>query len=400
MATDDDQGSLDHVLARIRDRVASKRAAGEYPPGLEDELDRFRVQLLSGRTSDGALGPLTDLIENVRSATDFGRHRITTDSALPGGTKLHRLIAKIVGRQIDGLAAQSHEFGLAVVSALVGVRESMNQLVAGGADPAVAMQLPALQERIARLERTTGIDVPIPDDLEARLVALEQHPVLASLHSPITNDAFEAAFRGESTAMRAHYGSLADRLVGFDPVLDIGCGRGEFLELLGERNVEARGVELDGRLADAARRDGLDVVAGDGLVDLTNRPTESLGGVVAIQVIEHLTAQQLVALAAESHRVLRPGGKLVVETPNCQSVFTHARGFWLDPTHVRFVHPAYLELLLKSVGFTHVEVSYASPPPDDDMMVLTGEDDQLDENFRRLNALLFAAQDVQVVATR
>jgi O-antigen chain-terminating methyltransferase len=182
-------------------------------------------------------------------------------------------------------------------------------------------------------------------------------------------------------------------------VLDIGCGRGELLELLALRDVEAWGVDTDAALVEAASAGGLDVRHGDGLAALREAGPGALGGLSLIQVIEHLTSQQAVDLVALAADRVRPGGRVVIETVNPQSLYVYAHAFYLDPTHVRPVHPAWLMFLFQQAGFTEVAVDWRTPPPAADVLEAVG-DASHDANVERLNRLLFGAQDYAVIATR
>jgi hypothetical protein len=149
---------------------------------------------------------------------------------------------------------------------------------------------------------------------------------------------------------------------------------------------------------------GLHVEADDGNTYLRSIPDASLGGLALIQVIEHLTAQDLVDLVAVAAHKVRPGGKVIMETVNPQSLYVFARSFYLDPTHVRPVHPAYLEFLFREAGFSTVELDWRYPPREREVLKdIPGDDDatrQMNANIANLNALLFAPQDYALIATR
>jgi O-antigen chain-terminating methyltransferase len=120
--------------------------------------------------------------------------------------------------------------------------------------------------------------------------------------------------------------------------------------------------------------------------------------------VEHLSPQQLVDFVDLAARKVRAGGKVCAETINPQSLYTFAHSFYLDPTHLRPVHPAYLVFLFREAGFTDVEIEWRSLPPVGDRLNPAADDssvpDSYNENVARLNQLLFAAQDYLVVATR
>jgi SAM-dependent methyltransferase len=188
------------------------------------------------------------------------------------------------------------------------------------------------------------------------------------------------------------------------PVVDLGFGRGEFLDLLRERGIECSGVEVDDALVREVRQRGHDVETGDAVAWLASAVDGSLGGISLIQVIEHLTPRRREEVVALAARKLRRGGRLVVETLNPQSLYIFARAFYADPTHVTPVHPAYLLFLVEHAGFSGVTIEWRSDPPRDEVLEAAGGSSDIDrvhdENVRRLNSLLFAPQDYAIIATR
>ncbi|MEM6455625.1 MAG: class I SAM-dependent methyltransferase [Acidobacteriota bacterium] len=154
---------------------------------------------------------------------------------------------------------------------------------------------------------------------------------------------------------------LADRP---GPVLDLGCGRGEALRLMRDRGITVRGVDASEAMVARCRADDLDVVQGDLFDHLAAVAPESLGGVVAFHVIEHLDPDALARLVRLAWRALTPNGVLVLETPSPLSVVMSARWFWLDPTHRRPVHPGSLGVLYRAAGFAPVHQLDLHPFPD------------------------------------
>jgi len=264
-------------------------------------------------------------------------------------------------------------------------------------DTRVLQQLDDLQVRLA--EQTRDMN-----RLEAKVAETRERIPGCAVDAWYPEDHFTAFFRGSNDDLRSRYAELAKELIGCDPVVDLGFGRGEFMDLLTELGVRVRGIEPDPELVTNARGRGLDVEQGLAVEYLRTVEPGSLGGIVMIQVIEHLSPQQVldfVALAAEK---LRPGGKVVLETVNPASLYTYARAFWMDPDHVRPVHPGFLEFLFREAEFARFAIEYRSPVSEAEALVpLTGDDPQtlaVNENFQRINALLFGAQDYAVIATR
>jgi SAM-dependent methyltransferase len=163
----------------------------------------------------------------------------------------------------------------------------------------------------------------------------------------------------------AHYVQFFAR----GPVLELACGRGEFLELLRDAGIPGEGVDFDEGMVEAATSHGLTVTYGDAIADLERREDNSLGGVFSAHFAEHLQPDVLEHVIAESARVLAPGGVFIAATPNagCLSVLGH--DFWRDPTHIRFYEPRLLAFYCAKAGLEVVEtggnpLNAPGPPPE------------------------------------
>ncbi len=219
--------------------------------------------------------------------------------------------------------------------------------------------------------------------------------------------AFENRFRGSREEIRERLAAYLPAFEGLAPVVDLGCGRGEFLELLKERGVAARGVEGNAHVVQECRAAGLDVVHGD-LVDFLRAQADgSLGGVFSAQVAEHLPPAVLQAMLREAHRALRKGGLLVVETVNPRSLIGFLEVFNRDLTHERPLHPETLSFLAAAAGFSDVRVELKAPVdaatklqpvPADGLPASAVQ--ILNENIARLNGLLYGPQEYALLARR
>lgn len=145
------------------------------------------------------------------------------------------------------------------------------------------------------------------------------------------------------------------------PVLDIGSGRGEWLSLLAQAQLQAAGIDLNPINGDYCRSRGLDVRTGDALAHLASQPANSLGTVTAFHLVEHLPFGTLLALTDEILRVLKPGGLLIYETPNPENLLVAGNSFWLDPTHQRPLPPDLLQFLLTQRGFADAAIRRLHP---------------------------------------
>lgn len=388
---------VDAVIEEIRRTVEAKREEGFYPPGLEDDLEAHFRRIVSHR-HEVDTSRLRASVERLNDLAGLSPTRIPTDSGFPGGSALHRLVAKAVARQTQGVLEQVEELSTVLRSVISDLADAI-----GRADTHLHIdllgQVDAVQERLSALERQPMESPAGLAELGRRLERLEAREAARAFRPTYSSAAFEAAFRGTELELKDRYRDLAYRFEGLSPVLDIGCGRGEMIELLAEIGVESRGVEIDPALVADARSRGLEVSEGDGLAHLGGLPDASLGGLSLIQVVEHLSAQQVVDLVSLAVDKLRPGGRAIIETVNPQSLYVYARSFYLDPTHGRPVHPAYLAFLFEQAGFGAIEIDWRSAPSDKESLVPVG-DPLIDLNIDRLNSLLFAPQDYALIATR
>lgn len=220
------------------------------------------------------------------------------------------------------------------------------------------------------------------------------------------------ALRGPEEEIAHRMAELLPLLEGHDPVVDLGCGRGELLGLLRERGVEATGIEGDPALAQAARRRGLRVVEGDVLEVLLRLGDGSAGAVTAIHVLEHLPAGRLLKVLAEVRRVLRPGGLLLAECPNPASLRVGAEEFWKDPTHVRPLPAGLLELLIEASGLEVTGRRFLRPFPEEQRLPAVSSpgdeappelrelEERVEGMRKRLDELINGPRDYLLVARR
>jgi O-antigen chain-terminating methyltransferase len=218
--------------------------------------------------------------------------------------------------------------------------------------------------------------------------------------------AFESRMRGSSELIRERQSVYADGFRDAAPVLDIGCGRGEFLAILGEIGVEARGIDTDPDMVAHCRDEGLAVEQADASGYLTRLEDGSLGGIFCAHVLEHLEPRALFRVLELAAVKLGPSGLFVAETPNPLSLVALAN-FSADLSHERPLHPATLSFLARQAGFKEVSLRFMSEPPAEERLrlvplpkepALARAKEVLDENVNRLNDVVFGPQDYAVVA--
>jgi 2-polyprenyl-3-methyl-5-hydroxy-6-metoxy-1,4-benzoquinol methylase len=213
--------------------------------------------------------------------------------------------------------------------------------------------------------------------------------------------AFEEQFRGASADLAS---SQREYLAYFAPadapglVVDIGCGRGEMVQVLLDAGYEAAGVDTDAGMVAVCREKGLPVEQESGLVWLESQPDDSLKGIFCAQVVEHLFTNELQRLIGLAHQKLQPGGVIIMETINPRSSHALGNHFFADTSHVRPVHPETLRFLCSAAGFERADFvgrsrhAMADLPPD--------ADGALREAVQALLDSVFGDQDYAIVATK
>ena len=226
---------------------------------------------------------------------------------------------------------------------------------------------------------------------------------------------FEDRFRGTEDTIRAR---VADYVPLFRnaaaPVLDVGCGRGELLSLLKDAGIPARGIDTNAEMVALCRERGLEAEQADALTYLQALPDQSLGGLTAIQVVEHLRPGYLARFLETAFHKLQPGAPIVLETINPACWMAFFETYMRDLTHAQPIHADTLKFLVQASGFSSVDVQYRSPATEEDRLDRVGGDEipshappalreaiaAINAHADKLNARLFSYMDYAVVARR
>jgi 2-polyprenyl-3-methyl-5-hydroxy-6-metoxy-1,4-benzoquinol methylase len=244
---------------------------------------------------------------------------------------------------------------------------------------------------LEELRRHTPGQAQLPAAVEADIETSQDDQYLA----------FENIFRGPEQDIKKiqeeYIPYLRERALGGDgmPVLDIGCGRGEWLEALRDHGLTAQGVDSNAKMLEVCRQKGLRVSHSDALSFLHEAADSSFGAITAFHVVEHLPFPKLLAFIDAALRVLRPGGCLVMETPNPENVLVGSYTFYNDPTHIRPLPSGLLRFAVEWRGFVEVELRNLHPYPA--AMHFPPSSGIIGE---RLNRLLYGPQDYAVLARK
>ena len=206
---------------------------------------------------------------------------------------------------------------------------------------------------------------------------------------------FENKFRGSRDSILSslsHYDPLINTLLDVDPsmnILDIGCGRGEFLQRYSSNIVDLQGIEKDKEMVDVCKKNKIKVTHGDALQLLKDYPNESFSVISAFHVIEHMTRVELLDFVSLCERILKPNGVLILETPSIDNLIVSTKLFYLDETHVNHINPDGLAFSLERIGFNKVKY-----------FLINGGPLQLANPLNLTRVLNGVAQDLLIIACK
>ncbi|GBC79947.1 Trans-aconitate 2-methyltransferase [bacterium HR09] len=361
---------------------------------LQGELEQLRdVRILVlERAAQGLQGAFDELQRELVRLRDEALPRVETTQGLL--QKAHEQLQQELELLRDNRLPE--------LSAALQAVQTLAEEVRDHRLPAASARLEALVERLFE-------EITVTRSLVDRLLAHEPLQV-GVLEQPWEEELPEAVRRAWLRFLESHRGSRQEILTraseyvevfrGADPVLDLGCGRGELLEALTKAGIPAFGVDSDPTAVAECQRRGLEARVLDALEALAAQPQGSLGGVACVHLIEHLPAARWMKLFEQAARVLRPGGILAVESPNPETLRVGAGLFWVDPTHLRPVHPEAARFVAEAVGLELVEVRKLRPFPPEQQLAAQVNDERWRPIFQQLDAWLSGARDYLLVARK
>lgn len=439
---------VEQVMARIRDSISARRSVekgGEIPQGvapnghepadvahLDSLCDIRKIEFTSHRPVVGWVVVVLKKILRKLLTPILERQIAYNEAGVQAIESLQRQLRREVGvKSQEVVAAESRlrevltTHGHDMVAIRATVAQALQAIQALQALPApptrdeiTANQSHAIREmseavylRIARAERKLRrilhvLEADRPRESTAAETSVEEtpRPPLRELEPEFDYAGFEDRYRGSEEDIKGRQQIYVKYYQGRADVLDIGCGRGEFLDLLREHDIKARGIDLDLDMVLACRDKGLDVARTDAFAYLAALPDDSLGGVFAAQVIEHLRPRRVIELVKLCQRKLAPGAALVLETPNPACLMVFADSFYRDLSHEQPIHPETMKFLLEATGFQGVELAFLAPVEAAQRLprleLPGGAHDDFNRGIDRLNTLLFGPRDYAVIGRK
>lgn len=369
---------------RILANAAARAQLREHLPG---KFQRFPLSLLA---------PLERLILKFFNAL-FKDQREVSSNLIQAIRELVKIDRALVG-QSDHTAAlgQAHSALQVQVESLTA---QVNDLTAQ-----LSNQMHSGREELAHFGNELGQTDEHVKIVDGRLQRLEQDSVQGL--SPEQQQRweqfylnFENSFRGDREAIKQRLATAYSEIIrpfressietgNKHQVLDIGSGRGEWLEYLKEAGLPAYGIDINQTMAQDCERLGLEVLEADGLTHLASLEAHSLSVISAFHVAEHLPIHRLLALVAEAQRVLKPNGLAIFETPNPENLSVGACNFYLDPTHLNPLPPPLLQFIFQQAGFERVEILRLHPMSADEHAIY----------HPYLKTMFFGHQDYAILA--
>ncbi|MEA2058983.1 MAG: methyltransferase domain-containing protein [Thermodesulfobacteriota bacterium] len=349
------QSDVEEKVNQLTEEFASHMAeksqelTEQFSSRLSEKSDRSQVTDLSSRLS-ASIESLTQAVSEKAQQSDVEEkmNQLTEEFASHMAEKSQELTEQFSSR-LSEKSDKSH------VTDLSG---SLSKSISD-----VKRNLLDQHRRLALLleETRKRMPEPISEDQIKNMVSEEDHLLDAMYAS------FEDRFRGTREDIKGRQQVCLETIdqagIGTDdaPIIDLGCGRGEWLELLKENSKTAIGVDINRVFVSGCRDIGLDIVERDALSYLRDLKPETAGAITSFHLIEHLPLKTLIALLDEALRVLKPGGIVIFETPNPENMKVGSCNFYIDPTHCNPLPPVTTQYLLEARGFVQCHILRLHP---------------------------------------
>jgi len=452
----DDEINVEEIMAKIRENIRRKQVAGELPPDPDSVIGSHSKNCPAGESDDAMQRDLSYINTNwdIHNNSYFisSHHPHIGKFLVKGRQLVHaeicRYIDPMISRQTDFNASTVRIINLAsqryaeltlhqeeLETAFFSFKQESDKKIADSITESkselnskfalttkelnrVKSELDSkieftIKERITQMDQDIHARAWLAHVLEDRVQKelVQKSAPLASTAKENTNYfLFEERFRGSREDIKHRQLAFLPYFEKCSRVLDIGCGRGEFLEILKNHDIGGIGVDSDPDMVAYCHSRQLEVVHSDAITYLETLEDRTLDGIFIDQVVEHLEPDYLIRLIALCHQKIKFGYHIVVKTVNPLS-FVSFVNFYIDMTHKRPVHPETLQYLLSAAGFRECEKKFFSPVSDEGRLKKIKWTAEMNEtesknydvynhNVELLNTVLFGTQDYAVVGKK
>lgn len=393
--------NVDELMEKVRAKIKKKNEMGIYT---ESEIEKV---LGSGKGYDQKDYELRRFFADLSKKWDTRENRpITSHRSVVGPfiVFFKNVLRKFLDISLvkNVLLSSQAEFNQQLLSFLAIFYDRSSEALMGGKYLDVKQEITLLKQRLDRILTV----IENKHDLSRRDVAnlVEEKKHLMD-HQYLL---FERKFRGEDEDVKKRLETYISYFIGTDNVLDVGCGKGEFIEILKDQRINASGIDTNEDMIFLCKGKKLNVKQADALAYLSSANDDSYGGLFASHVIEHFDHGKLIEFTRLCYAKLKEGAPIIFETPNPLSIVVSATNFHLDMSHVKQLHPEAVKFLMGSCGFKNVTIKFISPFPEEMKLqkidfsksVNSENLEILNENIEKLNKLLFDYQDYAVIANK
>lgn len=424
------------IMNEIREKVRKKMGLGMDVSNMSDILGTpaLSFPIFSGQSSPLS-GEITFLNNNHKLEYYYliSSHHPIVGKALVKGREL---VNGEVRRYIDPMIEQQNRFNYNTAKAIGGhdayimsllkrideAEEKNDDLLHAleSINPQVFMKLQELSDKVDKeLERystmireAASLNDQMYKSLELIKTRNDQiHDIGYEVRSDgrdIDMEAFSARFGGSADNIKELYASFINYYSGCKKVIDVGCGRGFFLDLAQDHDVGSVGIDIGLDFVDICLKKGRIALLTDALTYFDSLEDSSIDGVFMAHVIEHLDHDYIARLISLFNKKLSRGAPVIIITPNIENISVSATSFYMDPTHRSHIHPEFLEFLLSVNGFEIMEKKYYQPTIPESVKLEKLEEvdghvisvQKLNTNIEKLNNLIFGNRDFAIVAKK
>jgi 2-polyprenyl-3-methyl-5-hydroxy-6-metoxy-1,4-benzoquinol methylase len=445
----DEEINVEEIMEKIRGNIRKRKESGVYKNENSEEIEQIYSEISCSRekTPQGS-GTINSNYDIRNNSYSISSHRPIMGKFL---VKSRKLVHGEVRRYVDPVFQKQSELNSNLAGILTDAKEKVNFC---------SNEMEQLKTEIEKLEcenktlkykieqlsgETKQLKIE-SEQLKADIVSnvkKEVESVISSVNLDLDNKAwlsrilesriqkgcenqvtdlsgtadsdinyyvFEERFRGSRENILQHQTNFIGYFANCTNVLDIGCGRGEFLELAKDKGINARGIDVDEDMINYCKSKGLDVELKGAIEALEEIKDKSLDGIFISQVVEHLSPDYLISMLNLCNRKMKYGFYIIIETVNPLSLFSFAN-FYIDLSHVKPVHPETLKFLVNTAGFRDIETKFLSSVPSEmklqnlpDLNDLNEKSRQMieicNQNINMVNNALYGAQDYAVIGKK